>query len=83
MMCLAEHRPDVAHLKEQPLDRLVAWNRLLRKKLLVLFGEIKQHRAGLDHGERLSSGPILIDHGRNLLIGVDGGELGRELLAVR
>src|SRR5690349_22919797 len=45
---LAEHRPDTAHLKHQPLKGLVTRCRLLRQQLPALVGEVNQNRPGLE-----------------------------------
>jgi hypothetical protein len=54
---LAEHRPDEAHLKEQPLDRLIAASRIRRQKTASLLGEIKQDRAGSEKPQWRTAGP--------------------------
>ena len=45
---LAEDRPDRGHLKEDPLDGLVAQHRIFRQQLAGLLREIEQDRPGLE-----------------------------------
>src|SRR5205823_8840745 len=51
VMILPEHRPEAAHLPEQPFYRLRPAAQIARKKLAGLLGEILENRAGLEHIE--------------------------------
>ena len=51
-------------------------------KLAGLLRQIDQYGARFDHRERRTAGPVGVDDGGNLVIGVDGGELGQRLLTL-
>src|SRR5438874_578183 len=81
VMRLAEHRADVAHLRHHPLHHLPALADVLRQEFAGLRREIKKHRARLGERERLSVGPPLVDHRRDLVVGRNREEVGLELIA--
>ena len=80
VMGLPEDWPDPAHLKHGPLDHLVARRHLARHEALMLLGQLHQHRARLDYGVGLSPRPVGVDQGRDLLVRIDRGEGGGELI---
>ncbi len=80
-MGLAEHRPEAAHLPEQPLQRVDALARLLREEPAGLLGEVHQDRARFEDGDVPAVGAVVIDDRRNLVVGADLQERGLELLA--
>jgi hypothetical protein len=78
---LAEHRTEAPHLPEQPLDHLQPPPRVVGQELPRLFRQIKQDRPRLENRDRPSAGTVVVDDGRNLVVGADLKELGRELVA--
>src|SRR5437870_2254478 len=70
---LTEHRADTAHLKHQPLDRLVAVRRILRHEPASLVRQIDQNRSGFE--QRASPRPSLrsASAGNRAGCGLDSG----------
>ncbi len=81
MVHLAEHRPDVAHLEHQPLQRQVFTTVGLRQESAGLRREIDQDRARFHHRDRLSVGAFGVDDRGNLAVGIDRNVIGSELVA--
>ena len=82
MVHLAGHRPKAAHLPHQPfIDRDTLGQRLWQE-FAGLLAEIKQDGAGLEHADRLAVRPVGIDDGGDLVVGADGEERRRHLLAL-
>ena len=79
---LAEHGAEVAHLEHQPLDGGIAPDRIGGQELARLVGEIHQDRAGLEQRIVAAARPVVIDDGRNLVVGRDFQERGPELIAL-
>jgi hypothetical protein len=79
---LAEGRPDPGELDHQPLDDLVAPCRVGGEEAPGLVGEIHQDRARLEHGVGLAARSLVIDDHRNLTVGIERAELGREMVAL-
>ena len=65
---LSEHRPNEGHLEEDPLNRLVARNRIRRQELTGLLGKIEQDRSGFEEAHRPPARPIGIDDRGNLSV---------------
>jgi hypothetical protein len=83
MIVLAGHRPEIAHLPEQPLDRLVAAAQIARDELSGLVGEIEEDRARLEQGDWLAAvSRRVIDDGRYAVVRRDRQERRFELLAL-
>ena len=82
MVHLAGHRPKAAHLPHQPFIDRDALGQRLGQEFAGLFAEIKQDRAGLEHADRLAVRPVGIDDGGDLVVGADGEERRRHLLAL-
>ena len=76
---LPQHRPGAAHLEHQPLPRPPAAGTILGNEFAGLFGEIQKDGAGF-HERRAG---VVIDDGRDLVVGTDLQEVGRELLVLR
>ncbi len=82
MVVLPGHRPEPAHLPEQPLHALGAAAQVGRQEFAGLLGEIEQDGAGLEHRERRAAARrIVIDDGGDAVIGRDFQELAIELFA--
>ena len=77
-MDLPEHRPGAAHLPHQPFERPIARLALVRQELARLVGEIDHDRSGLHQGHAI----VVIDDGRDLVVGADLQEIGGELLVI-
>ena len=82
VMILPEHRPEAAHLPEQPFHRLRPAAQIARKKLAGLLGEILENRAGLEHVERpLAVSGFMIHDRRDAVVRRNREKLRRKLLA--
>jgi hypothetical protein len=83
VIVLAGHRPEVAHLPEQPLGGLGARAQVARQELAGLLREIEQHGAGLEHGNRLAAASRrMINQGRDTVVRRHREKVGFELLAL-
>ena len=81
-MILPEHRPEAAHLPEQPFYRLRPAAQIARKKLAGLLGKILENRAGLEHVERpFAVGRFMIHDRRYAVVRRNREKLRRKLIA--
>jgi len=71
VIVLAGHRAEIAHLPEQPLDRVGARAQILCQKRPVLLGKIEQDSPRtFENCNRLASaGRCVIDDGGNSVVG--------------
>src|SRR5205823_12701290 len=81
VMCLAEHRADVPHLRHHPLHHLPAAANVLRQKFAGFRRQVEKHGARFGERKRLAAGSVLVDHRRDLVVWRNGEELGLELIA--
>jgi hypothetical protein len=82
-MVLARHRPEPGHLPEKPFQGLGLATCIARQKLTGLAGEVDEDRAGFEYGERTAAiRRLVIDDGRNAVVGRDREKLGPELLSL-
>ncbi len=83
VVVLAGHRPEPAHLPEQPLDRFGAASHVARDELAGLVGEIEQDRARFEHRDRLAAaGGRVVDQRRDAVVGRHRQKVRLELLAL-
>lgn len=69
-MILPKHRPQSAHLPEEPLHNLRAPAQIGGQKFAGLLGEILKNRAGLEDADRLAAaGRIVVYDRRNAIVG--------------
>ena len=76
MMRLTKHRAKSTHLPHQPLDDAQPFRPVRRKKLSCLFRQIKQDRTRFHQADPF----LAIDDGRDLVVRIEGQELGRHLV---
>src|SRR6185503_11006470 len=70
MIVLPGHRPESAHLPEQPLHHVVALVRLGRQELAGLLAEIEQNGASLEHRDRRAAARgLMIEDRRDAVVG--------------
>ncbi len=82
MMVLPRHRPEAAHLPEQPLDRLGPAAQIGGEEFSFLFSQIQQDSAGFeDRDRRAAVGRRLIDDRGDAVVRRDLEEFRLELLA--
>ena len=79
---LAEHGPDSAHLKHQPLNHQIALPQVGRPELAGLLRQIHQDRARLEKRERLTAGTFGVDDRRNFVVRIDRQILRLELVVL-
>ena len=83
MIVLPGHRTEIAHLPEQPLDRVNARAHILCQEATGLLGKIEQDRPGLENCNRLAAaGRCVIEDGGNSVVGGDDQKLRLELFAL-
>src|SRR5262249_42193296 len=80
---LARHRPETAHLPQQPLVDGDPGALIARVKTTSLAAEILQYGAGLEHRDWPPAGPVRIKDCRYPIVRRDRQKLRRELLALR
>src|SRR5690242_21031526 len=68
---LAEHGPDSAHLKHQPLDDRIALAQIRRPELPRFFRQIHQDRARFEKREGLAAWTVGIDDRWNFIVRID------------
>jgi hypothetical protein len=65
----------------QPLQDLVLAGHIGGQKASGLAGKVEQDGATLEQRNRLAARAVRVDQGGDLVVGTEGEELGRELLA--
>ena len=69
MVILTEHRPQPAHLPEQPLQRGMALAQFAAKQQAALFCQIEQNGAGFKQAERCAAiDRSMIDDGGDFVV---------------
>src|SRR6266852_2498467 len=82
MVVLSGHRPQPAHLPEQPLCRSLKAAYILRQEAAGLLGQVRQDGAGLEQADRLAAVSRRgIDDRWHAIVRRDGEEVGLELIA--
>ena len=82
-MVLTRHRPEPAHLPEQPLQHLDPAANVGRDELPGLFGKIEQDRPGLENRNRRAAVLwFVIDDGRDAVVRGNRQELRLELITL-
>ncbi len=81
MVRLPKHRSGASHLKKEPLEGRVSRGASLGEQLAGLVGEVDENGARFEDRLGRAACAVVVDDGRDLVIGADTQEVRRELLA--
>jgi hypothetical protein len=81
-MRLSQNRPEAAHLPHQPLHDLGPFCDIGRQEPAAAFGQIDHDRTGFENRQARVVTRVVIDDGRDLVVGRYLQKFGRMLLVV-